>query len=97
MKLILAILILTLIGCATPVKKTQLPYAPTHIEVTQTKNVRWDSIVASGMAELIPLETTEESLFGQVERLFVTDSQYLIIANNSLYLFDENGKSLNII
>ena len=49
--------------------------------------------------ELIPLETTEENLIGEITRLIFNDGKYYIRSTNSmqnakLFVFDENGKYL---
>lgn len=42
----------------------------------------------------IPLETTEESLFGSISKLVVTEDYFIILDNNtrSILLFNKNGK-----
>lgn len=52
--------------------------------------------------ELIPLETTEENLIGEITRLIFNDGKYYIRSTNSmqnakLFVFDENGKYLQKI
>ena len=52
--------------------------------------------------ELIPLETTEENLIGEITRLIFNDGKYYIRSTNSmqnakLFVFDENGKYLKKI
>ena len=52
--------------------------------------------------ELIPLETTEENLIGEITRLIFNDGTYYIRSTNSmqnakLFVFDENGKYLKKI
>lgn len=52
--------------------------------------------------ELIPLETTEENLIGEITRLIFHDGKYYIRSTNSmqnakLFVFDENGKYIQKI
>lgn len=52
--------------------------------------------------ELIPLETTEENLIGEITRLIFNDGKYYIRSTNSmqnakLFVFDENGKYIQKI
>ena len=44
--------------------------------------------------EYIPLETTKESLFGQIDRLEVTDEHFVILdkSTNSILFFDRRGR-----
>ena len=52
--------------------------------------------------ELIPLETTEDNLIGEITRLIFNDGKYYIrsthgMQNAKLFVFDENGKYLKRI
>lgn len=49
--------------------------------------------------EYVPLETTKESLFGDIDKIIVTDSSYVVLDfdTRAIYYFALNGKFINKI
>lgn len=91
MKDLLSFLLLVII-LGSPLSKAQ----EHKIESTTTRTIRVDPDLANGGAmsqvfseiNFIPLETTKESLFGDITQLEVTDNSYII--------FDQDTKSILI-
>lgn len=47
--------------------------------------------------KFVPLETTEQSFIGRIDKLEITENIIYILTNNTLKIFDNNGKFLNSI
>ena len=75
------------------------------LNYAQLKNLRIDPSKAFGgtvseyfeSIEYIPLETTNESMFGDALKLIITDSSYVVFDadKNSLFFFALNGRFIN--
>ena len=64
------------------------------IDPTSSQSVDWEQLFDTASMQVIPLETTDQSLLAWVDRVIITDTLYSFSSDNSIYTFNQNGKFL---
>lgn len=64
------------------------------IDPTSSQSVNWEQLFDTASMQVIPLETTDQSLLAWVDRIIITDTLYSFSSNNSIYTFHQNGQFL---
>ena len=64
------------------------------IDPTSSQSVDWMQLFDTASMQVIPLETTDQSLLAWVDRMIITDTLYAFSSNNSIYAFNQNGNFL---
>ena len=83
------------LSCATAPDKEDLHYVRIPIEYRKASSIKLSEFVES--VDLIPLETTEDNLIGEVGRIVFIDNNYYIKSTNGrqnakIFVFDANGR-----
>ena len=64
------------------------------IDPTSSQSVDWEQLFDTASMQVIPLETTDQSLLAWVDRVIITDTLYSFSSDNCIYTFNQNGKFL---
>ncbi len=93
--LTLALLAIMLFGCTS---STQSESTVQSINITSSDEVK-DAQFSDYYEryKFVPLETTEQSFIGTIDKLEITNDNIYILTSNTLKIFDANGKFLNSI
>ena len=86
---------IAVISCLFTISCTDDAQGPTKVDAT-----KWDKNPESHFTSqrIIPLETTDESLMGDIKRIKVYDDTYFILdSRNVIFRFDKDGKYLSKI
>ena len=83
------------LSCATAPDKEDLHYVRIPIEYRKASSIKLSEFVES--VDLIPLETAEDNLIGEVGRIVFIDNNYYIKSTNGrqnakIFVFDANGR-----
>lgn len=79
-----------MVACSSNKEQNNLVTIP--INPTSGQSVNWEQLFDTASMQVIPLETTDQSLLAWVDRIIITDTSYSFASNNSIYTFNQNGK-----
>lgn len=83
----IACIILTLSSCHSVQKENNQTETKIAVEIDGSEKIRFSDIFEQ--VEYIPLETTDSSLIGTVERLRIFDDQVCLLCDKSLLIFNK--------
>ncbi len=64
------------------------------VDLDRAKQYSFNELVDTSSLDYVRLESTPESLLGEIKRFYVMDSSFIFISNRKLLVFNPNGKFL---